>query len=37
MNDFETIWKKFDHVIEEMHDGMCFFEGCLTSALVSQI
>ena len=27
VNDFDTIWRKFDWVIDEMKNGMCFFEG----------
>ena len=29
MNDFEIIWEKFEYIIEEMLDGLAFFEGYL--------
>jgi hypothetical protein len=31
MLDFEIIWSKFDWVIDDMKDGMCFFEGYIPS------
>lgn len=27
MQTFDDIWEEFNYIIEEMQDGMCFFEG----------
>ena len=29
--EFDDIWTRFSHVIDEMKDGMCFFEGYVPS------
>jgi len=29
MNEFENIWKNFEYIIQEMRNGMAFFEGLI--------
>jgi hypothetical protein len=37
MNNFETVWEKFSYVLEEMRNGMAFFEGFILNVSLDTI
>ncbi len=37
MYNFEKVWEKFNYIIEEMQDGVCFFEGYILNVSMKKL